>query len=238
MTKRLECPPAIVAITPQLLQVSVLVSEGLIRGLPLRMTVVVDDGVVSVISPALIDDDTFETLIKRVGRIDHVVAPNLNHHLFFQDFVGRCFIAGMRPTLWGPPGLVEKVRALSALSMRTLSDDVKVSPGLSQRLLQGVPLNNEVVFFHHDTRTLIVTDAMMAVREHPYVVTRTMFRMIGAYGGAKQPLLWRVRAKTRSALRASVDDVLRWPFERVVGAHGDVVDRGAAAAFARVFRWV
>lgn len=238
MTKRLECPPAIVSITPQLVQVSVLVSEGLIKGLPLRMTVVVQDGVVTVISPVLIDDDTFARLVERVGRIDHVVAPNLNHYLFFRDFVGRCSIAGMKPTLWGPPGLVDKVRGLSALSVRTLSDDVEVSPGLSQRLLQGVPLNNEVVFFQHATRTLIVTDAMMVIREHPYVVTRTMFRMIGAYGGAKQPLLWRVRAKGRSALRASVDDVLRWPIERVVAAHGDVVDKGAAAAFAHVFRWV
>jgi hypothetical protein len=44
--------------------------------------------------------------------------------------------------------------------------------------------------------------------------------------------------KDRAALRASVDTVLSWDFERVVVCHGEVLEHGGREALRSGFAWL
>ncbi len=238
----LDGAPSIHAIADGVWTVDVGVKRWPLRHLPWRMTVMDSASGAILHSPVPLDDDTWDRLQSQVSSISHVVAPNEAHHLALEGVLDRCTAAGMTPQIWLAPRLAEKLawlkeKAAAANAKTFAGNSGTLVPGLDWVHLAGVPGLNEVVFFHAATKTLVVTDAVVNVCDHPNLATRTVFSLIGAYGGPKQPILWRKRATDRSALAAAVDTVLEWPFERVICAHGAVIESDVHATVERVFAW-
>jgi hypothetical protein len=95
---------------------------------------------------------------------------------------------------------------------------------------------SEVLFFHPRSRTLILTDVASNLVQlrgaYERLLTRAsgMPRGFGPSRNARQ-LLLRERESAGEVLRA----VARWPFERIVVAHGAVLERDAQRAFSAAF---
>jgi hypothetical protein len=63
--------------------------------------------------------------------------------------------------------------------------------------------------------------------------------MNGAYGRFGPSRAFRyVMMKDARALRASIDRILAWDFERVTVAHGEVLESGGRAALRASFAWL
>jgi hypothetical protein len=88
------------------------------------------------------------------------------------------------------------------------------------------------------SRTLITTDLVFNMRQHRSLLTRWFFRLDDAYGKFGPSRLWRLLMRDRAAARAAVDRILAWDFDRVVLAHGDVLESGGHAAFQQSFAWL
>lgn len=203
-------------------------------GLHLRLRMVVvrlDDGTLWLHSPVPIDDEVADA-IGALGEVAHLVAPNRNHHLHFAAAQARYPSA----TTWGAPGLREKKPALGLA--RVVDTGSTFGSTIEARRIEGVPLNDEVVFHHVPTRTLICTDFVLHVVEEPSFLTRQLYKAIAAYGGVAQNRLWRRRTTDRAASRAAVDDVLAWGFTRVVMAHGDVIEEDALERIREATAWL
>jgi Domain of unknown function (DUF4336) len=174
--------------------------------------------------------------VDALGKVEFLVGPNRFHHLFIKPWME----AHPQAQAYAAPGLDKK---RGDIAFRSVLDDSAGmqwgwSPDVEHLLWRGAPMMNEVVFFHPATRTLILTDTAHNLGgERPWW-TRTVFRMLGGFGGFKTSLLDRMVARDRVAVRATVEKILAWEFERVIVAHGSVLDSGGREAMRRAYSWV
>lgn len=155
-----------------------------------------------------------------------LVAPSLLHHLHIRTAIER-----YQPiVLWGPPGLAEKQPELGP--MRTLGVDPWPYAGqLEYVVVQGAPRRNEVVFFHRASRTIYTADLFFNICHPQNVLASIALRLMGIhkrFGAAK---MWRKWVVDRAAFSRSIDEILAWEFDRIVVAHGEIVDENARDRF-------
>jgi hypothetical protein len=105
-------------------------------------------------------------------------------------------------------------------------------------VFRAIPLLNEVVFFHRASRTLVLTDIAFNVRRADSWLTRAVLRLDGAYGRFGVSRIGRAVIRDRRAARAAIDRMLGWDFDRVIVAHGEVLERGGRDALREAFAWL
>ena len=87
------------------------------------------------------------------------------------------------------------------------------------------PLENEVVFFHRSSRTLLCADAIFNLANHPSLLTRVVARLISNRKPGAM-LLDRVLIRDRASAREQLDRMLAWDIDRIVLAHGGIIETG------------
>ena len=194
--------------------------------LPSRTTVVrLAAGGVVVHSPLAIDAAAGKA-IDELGEVKAIVAPSCVHYLYLKAATERW----PKARVLGAPGLEKKVPGLpfEALphhgAIAGLGDDGE----LEVRCIDGVPTMTEHVFLHRASRSLVVADLVFNIRRCPSFMMRMFLRFVSrAYGGTAQSNMWRWFTKDAAAAAESANAVLAWDYERVVVAHGDVVEADA-----------
>ncbi len=191
-----------------------------------RMTVLELNGGLMVHSPIAVDPNT----VGSIGRPGWVLAPNLLHHLY----VGPWIDAGFEG--WACPGLSSKrpdLRFAGEVSSdgHPFGDELRVLP------LASFPLTNEVVVLHRPSRTLIVCDLVFNFSSTAPWFTRTVMRCLGGYPGCRTTLVeqWGMR---RAVARQELNTILEWDFDRIIVAHGCIVESNAKQALRAAFRWL
>ena len=182
------------------------------------------------ISPGPLDNHLPE--IQKLGRVTALVAPNMMHHLFLQDAIARFPEAEVHLA----PGLSEKRPDLPAYSVLPV-DFSKWD--LEQRLMGGMPKLQETAFFHHKSGTLVLTDLAFNFREHPSLLMKILLWFNGVYGKfGPSRLLKYFFLKDRDALRADLEEVLKWPIEQIVVAHGENVEQNGSEVLRKSYDWL
>ena len=196
--------------------------------LPLRMTAVrLPDGAVALISPLAIDD-ALAAAIAELGPVRHLVAPNRLHHLYLRAAQERYPEA----SLSGAPGLPAKRPTLS------FDHELGAGPppwgeGLTPHPVAGAPRVGEVVLHHPASRTLITTDLLFNVQEPANARTSLVLRVAGAHRRLALGREWRLLVRDRQAFERSLDAMLAEDFDRLIMAHGDVVETDGRAGMTR-----
>lgn len=199
-----------------------------------RMTVIrLADGRLLVHSPIRMAPERLAA-VQALGEVAALIAPNRFHHLFAADWLAAC--PGAR--LYLAPGLDAKRPDLAGTSL--LSDDPEPlwRGALEQVVVRGVPMMNEVVFFHPASRTLIATDLAFHFGPEAPAPTRLFIRLTGRHGELAPTVVERLLTRDRAAFRASLERILAWPFERVIVAHGTILERDGRGALARGYDWL
>lgn len=198
-----------------------------------RMTIVrLSSGGLLVHSPVALDDALKEE-VSKLGPVAAIVAPSKFHHLYVGEWAREHpnAIVCACPTL-------EKKRTDVAWT-EVLGDTARPewSADLQQVFFGARSLENEVVFFHARTRTLVCADFIFNLAQHESRLTRIVTRMMGQ----KEPgatWLERVLIRDRKRAREEVDRVQAWSPERIVLAHGDVIDHGGSDVVRRAYGWL
>jgi hypothetical protein len=191
------------------------------------------DGSLLLHSPVALDDALQEELL-RLGPPRHAIAPNRFHHLFIGDY-RRAF---PEVRLYAAPGLPQK-RTDLAFDV-VLSDDPppEWAGQLDQEHFKGFPFMSEVAFCHRASRTLVTSDLAFNLGPEAPFVTRAAFRMVGGYGRLGPSAIEKVLIRDRAQARASLERMLGWDFERIVVAHGTVLESGGPEALRKGYRWL
>jgi len=174
-------------------------------------------------------DDALAAEIEAIGPVEVLVAPNNLHHLHFGAAAERWPDA----ETWAAPGLPAKRPDLTfdkVLGRDTPSWAHTFQP----HFIAGIPWMDEHVFFHPETGTLVVTDLFFHIHDLANWGSRLFFRLYGVYQKAAQSPIVRFMAKDKPAAGRSARALLALPVERLVPAHGRVVDHDAAAVLERV----
>ena len=186
-------------------------------GFGTRMTIVRlgADGL-ALIAPIEIDE-ALAARLAELGRVDALIAPNAFHHFYFRAAAerypqaGRFLAEGVEKKLGGrPPG----ARDLGP------SPDPLWADELEQTVLGGAPLTNEVIFFHPSSKTLVLTDLCFNFDPPPGGWTGLFLRLAGGHGKLAVSRLMRAGMKDKQQVRATIDRILAWDFEKIIVAHG------------------
>ncbi len=191
-----------------------------------RMTVLHAGGDLLVHSPVDVDPSA----LAHLGTPRWVLAPNLFHHLY----AGRWIDAGVQA--WAAPGLDAKRKDLGFAGLVEPGAQ-PFGPDIEVKALTCVPFSNEVVVLHRPSRTLVVTDLVFHVPASAPWATRAAMRCLGGYPGCCSTVLERV-AMRRPAAREELGAILEWDFDRLVMAHGTIVERGGREALRAAFHWL
>lgn len=186
------------------------------------MTVVqLADGGLWLHSPIQIDD-ALRAALDAIGPVTCIVAPNKVHHLF----VKKALALYPQARVFGAPGLEEK-RPELAMTMLAPAAPPEWTGQIDQVFIAGLPLLNETVFLHRASGSAIFTDVCQIWRG-PLGWKETLFaRLTGVRNTLTVPRSIRLMIKEKNAFRASAQQVLAWPVQRVLVAHDSVVEQDA-----------
>jgi Domain of unknown function (DUF4336) len=193
-----------------------------------RMTVIrLNDGRILLHSPVPLERD-LRSAVENLGQVAALIAPNLFHHQFLSEWRSAF-----------PEAKAFCTRGLAAKRSDIKFDCVleDVSPPewrgqVDQLLVKGIPEYGEVVFFHRPSRTLVVSDIVFN-----YSPAQAASDPGGADGLGPHRRI-RAAISDPNALRDSIENVLRWPFDRVIVSHGQIVESDGHARFRKGFAFL
>ncbi len=204
-----------------------------------RMTVIRDEEshrltVISPIKPTLELDQELSEL----GVVSDLVAPNSYHHLYCNEFRDRY----PQAKLWSSSALQRKCPDLLIDNLLITATPSPLA-GILICSLSGLrtlgpfgpsPLN-EFAFCHVPSKTLVLTDSAFNFDfSYPWL-TRFATRVARGYNRLEPTILERLASSDKDSLRRSIQEVLSWDFDRVIVAHGAVVEFNGKAMLTRAY---
>ncbi len=175
--------------------------------------------------------------IRALGKIAFIVAPNTFHYAHAADWR----TAFPDAEIHAPPRMPAKaLQRIDAHEVLTETAPAGWSADISQIVVDGDGFV-EAVFFHHASRSLIVTDLMQNFE--PARVRNPIVRALLRIGGASGPngrasLEMRLAARSRRAeIAAAAERMIAWRPVRILLAHGRSYDADAAGEISRAFKW-
>jgi hypothetical protein len=169
-----------------------------------------------------------------LGRVRFIIAPNRQHHFFIRDFIA----AYPDALLFGSTDLPQKFPNLPFDGVLGEQPEPGWSDDLDQVPIRGNIFHDEVVFFHRHSRTLIVTDLCISGHPEQPPFTRFVLWLGGVYQKPGPLLDVKLAYLDKRAARASLEKVMTWDFERMILAHGHLVNSGAKQVFYRAYRFL
>jgi hypothetical protein len=198
-----------------------------------KMTVVrLRSGSLFVHSPIALDAPLREA-IDALGPVVAIVAPSLFHHLF----VGEWAQAYPRAALYACPGLEKKRKDIGWSHVLGEEPETEWSGELDQVFFGARAMENEIVFFHRSSKTIVSCDLIFNLGTHPSGLTRTIARLVGSKGPGTT-VLERLTIRDRAAAREQVGRIVDWGAERIVIAHGDIVPANGSATVRDAYGWL
>lgn len=168
--------------------------------------------------------------MRELGQVDLIIAPNLFHHMG----LSRAVRAWPSAELWGPVGLQKKrpdlhfSRLIDAHQSHSLTDRGSLDWPLKNWIeiipIQGIDRFQEWVFYIPSLKTLICTDLVFNLTSVRGFRAKAVFGLFGTYRRLAVSRLLRFLVNDSLKLSRSIDLLLGLEIEKVIMAHGEVID--------------
>ena len=171
--------------------------------------------------------------VDALGSVRAIVAPSLFHHLSMQEWIA----AYPDAVACCCPGLERKRADLPWQRVLGDAPEPEWRGDLEQVAFRARSLESEVVFHHPKSRTLLCTDAIFNLGEHPSRATR----LVALLMGNRKPgatLFERLLIRDRAAAREQVARMLAWDIERILLSHGPPIERGGHEVLREAYAWL
>jgi hypothetical protein len=200
-----------------------------------RMTIVrLGDGRLVIHSPGPLDAGVREWICS-LGPVAVILAPGNFHHLH----VVECQRAFPDAETWICPGVERRDRALRFDGVLGERLPASMQAEFAQAFVAG-RLMAEVPLLHRPTRTLLLVDLVERFGSHtPNLnwILRICMKLLAMWNRPALAPEYRFAGwKNSATARAALERVLAWDFERVVIAHGDLIESDAKAVLRQAWR--
>jgi len=202
-----------------------------------RMTIVrINNNEIWVHSPEKIVNGLLEE-INDLGVVKYLVSPNKIHHLFVEEWIKEYPDA----ISFSAPGLRQKRSDIDFdrdLNEQPESDWKKE---IDQLVFKGSPAMEEVVFFHKDSETLILTDLIENFHPgHFKGLKKIIAKATGIVSpNGKTPLDWRLTFFfNKKAARKCLRTLLDWKPKKIIISHGECIFDNADEFLKKSFKWL
>jgi len=198
-----------------------------------RMTVIrLSSGELFIHSPIELPGSLKQQL-DALGTVQYVVSPYRMHYMHLLDF------ARAYPTarFYAPPGLGE-VEGVTFAGVLRDTPEPEWAADLEQIVIRGNALDNEVDFFHRASRTLILTDLCFNIPAERSFTTRVLAGVLGVLERCAPTRTFRLLSRRPAVLRKCIEHILSWDFDRIILAHGRIVESGGRMILRDAFSWL
>ena len=202
---------------------------------PTRCAVIrLADNALLVWSPVRLDD-ALRGQIDAIGTVAYLIAPNMFHHMFLDQWQATY----PQAKLYGLAGLHDKRPDLRFDGVLGETPEPAWADRIAQIILEN-KLTDEVVLFHRPSGTIIFTDLIQQFSPGFHRGWRSVIARLDLMVGdtPNVPRKFRLGFRDKSKARACINKVLDWPIERVLMAHGVPVTENGHAVLKRTFRWL
>lgn len=175
--------------------------------------------------------------IDGLGKVCYLIAPNKLHHLFLSSWQE----AYPEAETYAAPGLTAKRPDLHFDKELNSSAEPQWKDEIEQTLFSGSLSMEEVVFFHIDSKTLILTDLIENFEPSAF---NGWQRLVAGLTGivapnGKTPVDWRMSFLFgKKQARAALATMLEWQPDNIVIAHGECVFGHGTEFLRRSFSWL
>lgn len=207
---------------------------------PTRMTVIrLGEGDLFIHSPTPLSPQLAEELEREAGLPRWIIGPNRLHYWWIPDWHS----AFPRAEVYLAPRIREQSAGRIDLAAQQLDrqDGYPWDGEITTLPITG-NFMTEVVFFHHRTRTLVLTD--LIENFEPERISSSLMQWLTRIGGVRDPdggmprdMRFSFR-QHKAALRAAIERMIAWNPERIILAHGRWYTRAGTRELRRAFRWL
>ena len=208
----------------------------------IRMTIIrLSNNELLMISPIKLTEE-ITAKVDRLGKVKHLVLPNLFHYLFVHQWQEKY----PESITYGVSGLKKKRPELTIdkfidneQNQSFWTNELDYSPftGMNTLIPSGISPLGEYVFYHHSTRTLVLTDTAFYFDETFSQTTQIIARLIGSYKKLQPSIIEKlVSYKNKQQINDALQKILTWDFDRVIIAHGNIVETNAKEQFIKGYR--
>jgi Domain of unknown function (DUF4336) len=182
--------------------------------------------------------------IDSLGCVGHIVAPNLFHYRFANAWKQ----AYPQAHLWATTGLAEK-RADISIDACLSPSAGQIWPELELMFVDGLKIlelqgfmpaflpYNEWVFYHPLSRSLLLTDLAFYFDANSAKVIQRITRLLGGYQQLRPTLLEKMATRDKAPIRQALAQILAWDFDRVIMAHGSVIETDGKRQLQLGYEW-
>jgi hypothetical protein len=172
--------------------------------------------------------------VNKLGRVAHIYAPNLFHHLHVRSWLD----AFPSARLHGPKGLESKRPDLRIDRVHGSNSEAEFSDTIDEISIAGFRLR-ESALFYRPAGVLLVADLIHNVGRPIGLWPQMYTRLMGFYDRVALSRIIRWTSfSDRKAARKSIDRLLALPFNCLVVGHGDTINEGAQQALSEAFAWL
>ncbi len=194
-----------------------------------RMSVIrINDSQLMLHSPCEIDVPTKQA-ISALGEVACIVAPG-SYHYFHVTSAQAAF---PQATTYLCPGIERKRPDIDFDWFLADQSPPAWADTIDQVLVRGNKYIWEVAFFHKPSRTLVLTDLIENITDDTpdtnWVLKLWWKAVFHMWNNPKPAPEYQMGWKDKVAARKSLRRILDWDFERIVIAHGDLINQDAKA---------
>ena len=204
-----------------------------------RMTIIkLSNGDLFIHSPCKITDPLKQE-IDKIGRVKFIVAPGNFHHLYVADFQqsypdAETFIC---------PGLERKRPDIKFEWILGNVPDRRWVDDIDQVLVRGTRFIWETAFFHKPSKTLILTDLLENIgddyQHHASLLLRFWWKMVFRMWNKPKPAPeYQMGWGDKKLVKKCLDRILTWQAERIIIAHGQLVENNVHEVLSSAWRKV
>lgn len=173
--------------------------------------------------------------VDALGQVRFLIAPNKLHHLFLKDWQQHY----PATAVYGTEQVSQKRSDIQFDGILTSDVTLPWENDIQQCLFTGSKAMQECVFFHRDSKTLIVTDLIENFSPDAFPpIKRFLAKISGVVApNGKMPIDWRL-SFNKDVAREHMQHIISWQPEKIVMAHGLIIEDHAVSFLEKSFSWL
>jgi hypothetical protein len=172
--------------------------------------------------------------INQLGNVAAVVTPNKNYHHYLSEW----WLAYPEAYFFAPSGLQLKRSDLTFDDVLSKTSPALWHHSLLQTSIRGSDNLEEIAFCDPVSKTLILGDSLAWMIDSKNPLSIIFAIANGCYFHPAMPLYLRIGFYHKTQLRQSIQEILTWPFERIIFSRGKVIEHNGKEYFADAFAWL
>ena len=200
-----------------------------------RMTVVrLESGALWIHSPIELSPQ-LKNELDALGEIGFVVSPFRFHYQHMEEF----YAAYSNARFYAAPNFdMEKMKSVRFAGRLRPAARAEWAKDLDQLPVRGNALDDEIVFFHKASRTLIVTDLCFNIPDDRSRFTSLVAGVLGVRENLAPSRNFKLCTRNKTLVRQTIRKILQWDFDRIILSHGEIVESGGKQKFVKAFAYL